>query len=144
MRSIFKLLVVLVLLGGWPLAASSLQVVRYPGDLPVLGDVGRLSIYPKDRLTFSKTYVDTRGWSLESVAENRSVVKHMMETGRLEMLSHLGEPATIEAAMLGLPPVPHEGGGCCPPEKHDQPAPTTQPQVSAKPTIFEQFDNFLR
>jgi hypothetical protein len=81
MKNLFRLLVVVLLLGGWLLAAMSLHVI-YTG--------GGITVIPKNRLSFTDTYVDPRGWTIDDAAAHPSLVKRLIETGKAErVLSHV-------------------------------------------------------
>ena len=63
MKSMFRLLVALLLVGGWSAAAMALHVIITPGaggTLPV-----RIILLPKDHIAITDTYVDTRHWTLD-------------------------------------------------------------------------------
>jgi hypothetical protein len=60
MKMIFRLLMALLLAGGWALAGAALHLVRTPGPIPYVGNV---VLIPKDHLSYRQTYIDTRQWS---------------------------------------------------------------------------------
>jgi hypothetical protein len=60
MKALFKLFVFAFLLGGWALAASALSLVRSPNGECAMG---RLTLMPKEHLTFRQTWVDTTKWT---------------------------------------------------------------------------------
>lgn len=82
MKTLFRLIVLVLLLGGWGLAALSLHVVRTPQTL---------TIVPKNRLGIVDTVVDTRGWSLDDAAEHPDVVARLLELDKIDLIEHLAE-----------------------------------------------------
>ena len=80
MKNIFRFLTLLLLVGGWALAASSLHVVNAPG---------RVIVVPKDHLSFNEIYVDTREWKMEDVSAHPVVVKRLIERGKADALQHV-------------------------------------------------------
>jgi hypothetical protein len=83
MKTLFRLLIVAFLIGGWALSAAALHVIYS----------GRITLIPKDRLTFTDTYLDTRAWTLDDVAAHPAVVNRIIETGKAEpLLAHLKDP----------------------------------------------------
>ena len=70
MKSMLRLLVALLLVGGWSLAALALHVIIAPGagggSLPV-----RIIVLPKDHLGVAETYVDTQHWTIDDVSKRR-------------------------------------------------------------------------
>lgn len=83
MKKVFRLLVTLLLLGGWTLSAAALHVIRTPDEQ------GYLLIIPKNRLGFSQTYVDIRNWTATDVAANETLVARMTEAGKGEKLAEI-------------------------------------------------------
>lgn len=81
MKTLFRLVVVVLLLLGWSLALSAVHVVRGPEALTII---------PKHRLGIGDTYVDTRSWTLEDVSKHPSVVGRLIELDKAEVLSHIG------------------------------------------------------
>jgi hypothetical protein len=79
MKSIFRLIVALLLFGGWGLAASALHVV-WTGDKPV--------VIPKDHLGVTDTYVNTKAWTADDVARHPIVVKRLLASGKADVLAH--------------------------------------------------------
>src|SRR5436190_4389451 len=78
MKRILRLIVAVVLVAGWMLAASSLHVVRTAGS-PIM--------IPKDRLALRDTYVDVRNWTLDDVSNHPGVVKRLIATGKVDALA---------------------------------------------------------
>ena len=61
MSKMFRLLILVLLAGGWTLAASAIHVLRTPGEsgVPYLpGSWGRVTLITKDHLGFKDTYAD--------------------------------------------------------------------------------------
>src|SRR4051794_8364405 len=79
MKKTFRLIVTLMLVGGWALAASALHVVR-GGDRPV--------IIPKDHVAVRDTYVNTANWSSDDVANHPALAKRLVATGNADALAH--------------------------------------------------------
>jgi hypothetical protein len=78
----FKFLGLLMLSGGWALAASCLYVVRSPNGIAVL---------PKDRLSFTDTYADTRLWTMKDVPSHSALVLRLVGSDRAHLLAHVAE-----------------------------------------------------
>src|SRR5205809_3186447 len=78
MKNTFRLIVTLLLLAGWGLAASAMHVIR-TGGAPI--------IIPKDRLAVHDTYVDVRNWTIDDVANHPSVAKRLIATGKADALT---------------------------------------------------------
>jgi hypothetical protein len=83
MKWMFRLFVLVLLLAGWGLAALSLHVVLAPGT------PGRLAIIPKDRLGFTDTWADVRGWTIEELPNHPSLITRLIQTGKTDLLSHV-------------------------------------------------------
>ena len=82
MKSIFRLVVLLLLVVGWGLAALSLHVIRTPEQIPI-------TLVPKDRFGFTDTYVDTRAWTLGDVAQHSALVERLIRIGKSDVLRHI-------------------------------------------------------
>jgi hypothetical protein len=78
MKNIFRLVVTLLLLAGWGLAASALHVVR---------NGSKLAIVPKDRIGARETYVDASHWTANEVAAHPVVVKRLIAAGKTDVLA---------------------------------------------------------
>jgi hypothetical protein len=121
MKRIFRLIVALLLVGGWALAASALHVVWTADNKPV--------VIPKDRLGVRDTYVNTKAWTANDVASHPIVVKRLLATGKADVLAHSfkssGEQdlvAQIEDALAKGPATP---------------APTTKPTETKTVSVEE-------
>ncbi len=122
MKSIFRLLVFLLLVGGWGLAASALHVVRTPSA------TREFIIVPKDRIGMGDTYVDTRAWTIDDVPSHKAVVSRMIQTEKYMALAHVaGETEAAEvqqrlADALMRAPQPKVEATTTPAKKKPEPA----------------------
>ena len=91
MKSMLRLLVALLLVGGWSLAALALHVIIAPGagggSLPV-----RIIVLPKDHLGVAETYVDTQHWTIDDVSNHPVVAKRLLAAGKADALQHVVKP----------------------------------------------------
>ncbi len=114
MKRLFKLVVVALVLSGWPLALSAIHVVRTPGQVPGVGsmlpaDWGTLHVFTKEQLGFKQTFADTRKWDLENVAMHHTLVTRMQDLKLDDAIPLNGSPADVAAALAGdykAPPAP--------------------------------------
>ena len=98
MRMIFRLLMLMLMLGGWVLAAASLHVIRTPSTI---------ALVPRSRLCASlsaiaETYVDTRTWTMVDVSNHPNLVKRVIEVGKADLLKEVADPRSglsIEAQL---------------------------------------------
>jgi hypothetical protein len=81
MKSLFRLIVLVLLIAGWGLAALSLHVVRAQGD--------RIVLIPKQRLGITDTYVDARGWTISAIAEHEPLVQRIIQSGKSESFAYV-------------------------------------------------------
>src|SRR5436190_7655975 len=88
MKKLFRLIVLVLLLAGWLIAAASLHVVR---------DGNRVIVIPKQRLQMREIYVDTSKWTLDDVARHPAVVERLIQTGKVGVLQHVAPEATGES-----------------------------------------------
>ena len=152
MKRLAKLVVFLVMIGGWPLALSAIHVVRTPGQLPVVGsmvpNLGNVQIFTKEKLGFRQTFADTRKWTPDDVINRSELVARMTAVG----LGDLAKPnLTPDAATPAVAPTPVEkpplslpAGGVpwdvskpvklVTPETHSSPA--TKPMAQKDDSIF--------
>lgn len=87
MKTLFRLVVLMLTLGGWALSAASLYVIRTPE---------KISILPRDRVEFlslHKTFVDTRNWQMADAAAHPAVVRRLLERDKAALLQHLAPDA---------------------------------------------------
>jgi len=105
MKKMFKLIVVLGMLAGWPLALSAVHVVRTPGQLPMVGsmlpDWGTVHVFTKEQMSFKQTFADTRTWTLEDVAKRPVLVSRMIALGMTSEIAPAGTEDEIVAALKG-------------------------------------------
>ena len=100
MKKVFKLLVVLVLLGGWVLASRSLYLVRAPGKLlgiPKTEWAGKFALITKDCMGWRDTYADTSHWTPSDLANHPVLVQRIKESGHKDLISHLTEEGLASA-----------------------------------------------
>lgn len=108
MKNFFRVIVTLLLLGGWTMAALALHVVRYTRV-----DGGeRWLIVPKSRLAISQTYVDVRGWGGADVSANPTLVRRLIAAEKSEALASIvpeserGSLVQTLESWLAHPPAP--------------------------------------
>src|SRR3954462_15565069 len=111
MKKIFRLIVLVLLVSGWAVAAASLHVVR---------DGNRVIVIPKQRLQMREIYVDTTKWTLDDVARHPAVVQRLIETGKVDVLQHVVPEATGESLNTTLRAAMERG---------PQSAPATRPVI---------------
>ena len=122
MKSLFRLLVFLLLVTGWGLAASALHVVRTPTASR------EFIIVPKNRIGIEDTYVDTRAWTLDDVPHHKSMVGRIIQTEKHMALAHVAgetEPAEVQqrlADALMRAPQPAVEATTTPVKKKTEPA----------------------
>lgn len=90
MKTIFRLIVCLLLIMGWGLAALSLHVIRTPDEIPI-------TLVPKERLGVTDTYVDTRTWTVDEAAKHPALVQKLINVGKADVLRHVAG-ADVKAA----------------------------------------------
>ena len=83
MKKIMRVLVVVLLLAGWSLAALALHVVVAPGT------PGRVILLPKNQLGLRDTYVDTRNWTLGDISNHPAVVQRLISSGKTDALTQV-------------------------------------------------------
>jgi hypothetical protein len=83
MKTLFRLIVFVLLVAGWGLAALSLHVVRAQGD--------RIVLIPKQRLNLIDTYVDARTWTLSNVADHEQLVERIIQSGKADSFAYVVE-----------------------------------------------------
>ena len=100
-KNLFRLIVLVLLIGGWAVAASALHIV-WTGEKP--------KILPKERLGVRDTYVNVANWTAEDVAAHPIIVKRLVATGKADVLAKAFESKTgdelvaeIEAAIARGP-----------------------------------------
>ncbi len=91
MKTLIRLIVFVLLLSGWGLAAMSLHIVRTPTASR------EFIVVPKNRIGFQGTYVDTRAWTIDDVPNHKGVVGRMIDTEKYMAIAHVtGETAPAE------------------------------------------------
>jgi len=83
MKTLFRLIVLILLIAGWGLAALSLHVVRAQGD--------RIVLIPKQRLGITDTYVDARTWTIQNVPQHEQLVERILQSGKAENFGYVVE-----------------------------------------------------
>src|SRR3954447_14442530 len=81
MKTLFRLIVFVLLVAGWGLAALSLHVVRAQGD--------RIVLIPKQRLDVTDTYVDARTWTLANVGDHEQLVERIIQSGKADNFAYV-------------------------------------------------------
>src|SRR5881628_2616074 len=76
----FKLIVGVLLISGWGLAAAAMHVVRTPSGVTVV---------TKDTLGFTDTYADTREWKSADLSEHKLLVNRLLSTEHGDALEHI-------------------------------------------------------
>jgi hypothetical protein len=84
MKTIIRLIVCLLLVIGWGLAALSLHVVRTADTIPI-------TLVTKERFGITDTYVDTREWTLNDAAQHPLLVQKLVNVGKADLLKHVVE-----------------------------------------------------
>jgi hypothetical protein len=127
MKSAFRFLVLILLVGGWSLAALGLHVIVAPpngGSLPA-----RVVVLPKDRLGLDDTYVDTRAWTLNDAASHPTVVKRLLAVGKADVLGHVVQKDPKGMSVEAILADAVERG------PQDQAAPTSAPSTTAPASV---------
>src|SRR5947207_9775245 len=94
MKKILRVLTVVLLVGGWSLAALALHVVVAPGS------PARVIVVPKNQLGIRQTYVDTRNWTLGDVSNHPELTRRLLETGKVGALAQAVKPGDDVNAVL--------------------------------------------
>jgi len=98
-KSAFRLVFLVLLLGGWSLAALSLHVIRTPDKFIVI---------PKEHLGITDTYVDARKWTMSDLANHTDLVKRVLETDKADLFKYVtGNDA--EGQLRGVLPSARSG-----------------------------------
>jgi hypothetical protein len=80
MKNLFRLTTFVLLVGGWALAAASVQVVRSTTrSMPY--------VMTKEHLTYHDTYLDTRTWTIANDKEHPDMVQHVIRLDKPEILA---------------------------------------------------------
>jgi len=124
MKTLFRLIVFVLLVAGWGLAATALHVVRTTGTAS-----REFIVVPKNRIGIQDTYVDTRGWTLDDVSSHKAVVDRMIDTEKYMSIAHVTgetEPSEVQqrlADALMRAPKPRVEATTEPVKKKPAPAP---------------------
>lgn len=88
----WRLLLLALFAAGWTLAAAALHVVVAP-DSADSGETGwKVLLLPKNRLSFTDTYADTRNWSASDAQKHKALVDRLIEAGHADRLGHVLSP----------------------------------------------------
>jgi hypothetical protein len=113
-KFLFRSLVLVLLIGGWAVAASALHVV-WSGD--------KLRILSKDSLGVRDTYVNTSQWTADDVAAHPVIAKRLIATGKADLLSKNFESKTGEELVTAIEETIERG-------PTTQPAPTVNDHIA--------------
>jgi hypothetical protein len=89
-KLLIRFLSVLMIFGGWGLAALAVHVVRTPD--PSNTQQSKLVIVPKNELDWHDTYVDARGWTMTDVAQHQMLMHRVVFAGKADEFKFLGDP----------------------------------------------------
>jgi hypothetical protein len=92
MKSLIRLIVCLLLLVGWSLAALSLHVIRTSDDIPI-------TLITKDRLGLTDTYVDTRSWTMDDAAQHPELVEKLLRVHKEDVLKHVATDTRTDLSL---------------------------------------------
>ncbi len=126
MKQAFRFIVGLLLVVGWLLATLSLHLVRTSDDLPTL--------VTKDHLGFTDTYVDTRQWTPDDVANHPALVQRLVDLHKGDLLKHVfkdGKQDLTVQLMTALEKAPKQ--------KQNPSTTSTQPTQAAAAMLFSLF-----
>ena len=80
MKKTLLIIVTVLLITGWSLAASALHVIWTGSSVIVI---------PKNRLGVRDTYVNVTGWTADDVSNHPKVISRLIATGKAGALSHV-------------------------------------------------------
>jgi hypothetical protein len=89
-KSIIRFLCVLMILGGWGLAALALHVVRTPD--PSNAQQSKLVVIPKNELGLTDTYVDARAWTMADVRDHPMLMVRVLHAAKADEFKFLADP----------------------------------------------------
>ena len=100
MKSLFRFVVLVLMISGWLLAGLCLHVVRTRD----LNDPkqSKLVVFPKERLGISDTYVDARNWTMADVPAHGVLVLRMIDIGKADQLAYLADPKSGKSVRAQL------------------------------------------
>jgi anaerobic selenocysteine-containing dehydrogenase len=87
MKLLFRLIVLILLAGGWALAGASVHFVRGPGPIPKLGMIHAV---PKSNFSYRDTWVDTTHWTAADLTTHQAFVHRLEQAGKRDWLKHVG------------------------------------------------------
>jgi hypothetical protein len=90
-----RFLSVVLILGGWGIAALALHVVRTPD--PSNPQESNLVVIPKNELDWKETYVDARGWTMADVSEHRMLMLRVLYTDKANEFKFLADPKSKDS-----------------------------------------------
>jgi len=100
MKTLVRLVTLILLLAGWAIAALSIHVVRVPD--PADPAKSKLAVVPKDRLGVQDTYVDARSWTQADLSAHQDVVVRIIRAGKAGLLGYTVNATGPEDAKVKL------------------------------------------
>jgi hypothetical protein len=94
-KTIVRLLCLVLMITGWAVAALCLHIVRTPD--PNNAGASKLVVIPKARLGINDTYVDARAWTASDVGPHADLIRRILEAGKAEQFRFLTDPKSNEA-----------------------------------------------
>jgi hypothetical protein len=91
-KSIVRLIVLVLLLSGWALSALCLYVVRVPD--PDNPKQSKLIVVPKNELSINDTYVDARSWNMQEATNHPLLIMRIIYAGKADEMKYLGDPSS--------------------------------------------------
>ena len=116
-KNLFRMIVTLLLVVGWGLAASALHVA-WTGQ--------KVVIIPKDHVGFRDTYVNTSGWTADDVAAHPALCKRLLATGNGDALATAFTATTPDDLAAQVTEAINKG-----------PAPATQPTAGITTKVHD-------
>jgi hypothetical protein len=95
-KSLVRLVFLVLLLVGWGLAATSLHVIRLPSAACPILLVPRACIATSLE-ELGETYVDARTWTIDDAAKHPAIIRRVLETGKAGYLQHLSDPESSKS-----------------------------------------------
>jgi hypothetical protein len=121
MKTIFRLISLSLILGGWSLAGLAVHVVRSPG---------RIEIITKQSLDYRDTWADTRTWTMADVPKHADLIRRVLATNNADLLTHLtGDRTPSDASRILSAALPDKPVAEAPTEENHT-------QISAGPVSF--------
>jgi hypothetical protein len=119
MKTFFRLIILVLFVVGWALAALSLHVVR---GTAVNTGKDRWLVVPKSRLHYGDTYADVRNWTPAEIGAHPSLVRRLIESGKADILASAAPQEQRAQLVVFL------GDTLANPPPPPTTAPATQPQ----------------